>query len=263
LLKQFDFDLILKHLARDKHLWRRVFGVKRLNAAHVIFPFKLKHGIKLISEEKFMDAAVFYTKVTAETNSTLLALACRSMQDDYSAMTDIDLLLKDIATLITSSHPAIVLFSLSVIMNLKAKTGAKDHDAHSSYSKQSYGYGLLFISMQSLYPELEGWKSIITRMISKLNDSIWTAKIPLSLESPSQKRWRIEKETNFTVNPALDAFMLMIGLESVKVCMSTSMINSKDMFLNIFDSVCIDLRRNMSIHDKRLNVCFTGNPFNE
>lgn len=41
----------------------------------------------------------------------------------------------------------------------------------------------------------------------------------------------------------------MIGLENVK-----------DMFLNVFDSVQINIRRGMSIKDKRLNCCFTGNP---
>lgn len=255
LAKDFSFDLLLVHLKRSSKYWKDVFGVSRLfsgkiNDERIEIPTDLRHGSQLIANGEYMNAAIYFGKITPTFNSSLLVLACRSLVNDFSVLQEYSAFLKASTEHVKTCHPAILFFSLSVIMNQKAQSEIKDQNEYSRNARLSYGYGLAFLNILETYSELVSWKPLITNSILKLKDTMWTIKIaPVDSETPSQKRWREEKERNFTQNPAMDKLMGLIGLESVK-----------DMFLNIFDSVTINLRRNMSIKDKRLNVCFTGNP---
>lgn len=255
LAKEFSFNLQLSQLKSSKHLWQDVFGIsnhlsKKIGLPRSELSDSLRRGIQHLNKREFMNAAVYFGKLDNTFEVSLLVLACRSLVGDNSVAMDFSLFLGNPCGFYKSCNPAVLFFSLSIIMNQKAKTFLKDLNEASRFARFSYGYGLAFLAILESYPEFESWRELITEQIMNLNNSVWSLEPVVDLkESPSQKRWKDAKRDNGSKNKAMDELMKLIGLESVK-----------DMFLNIYDSVEINKRRGMSIKDKRLNVCFTGNP---
>lgn len=192
----------------------------------------------------------------------LLSLICRAELGDIDAMKDMENAISIQRKTVTEE----VVFSLGIVLGYLAKNANDSSKDKGKFARKSMFYALAYFlskdrknktrSNQCHKDEVQRWCDNEMKIrfkecantVHKEEESSNTSKRRKAVDVIKTK-WEKEKAVKAARNQAMDDLMTMTALESVKT-----------KFFGLYQWACLTKRRNMSLHEKRLNVCLSGNP---